>query len=332
VVIQNAREDTRCVSLPPLRLGLTRYLGVPIYNPAGDVIGTLCFLDGKSEKLLGEADLQFAALLAMRVGAELERERAVQERLAVERAMVEELAAANERLRIAAEEKRHMMAAVVHDLRQPLTTMRTVLYLLRDEADPRERDECVTLLEGRVAILAAMIEDLLQYAEIESGRTPWRIERLDLGEMLHACLDAFLPALAEKQLTLRREIAPDLGEIETDRTKLAHVVNNLLANAAKFTHAGSVTVRARALGERWQLEVADTGVGIPAEELSRIFDEFYQAGGQDPTGSAALPSGRGLGLAIVRHLCGAFSAEIAVESEPGTGTCFRLLFPYRSPP
>jgi len=312
--------------------------------------------------------VQFFSLLAMRVSAELERERVVHERVAGHRRMAERLAAANDGLRTAAEEKRRFMAAVIHDLRQPLATMRTTLYLLRDAEDPMERDEGMDVLEGRVVALNGMIDELLQYAEIESGRMAWRIERVDLGRLLHHCLDGFGPVLTEKNLQLQREIAPDLGEAQLDPTKLTHVVGNLVANAIRFTPAGRVTVRARSSppsrGNRWRLEVEDTGIGIAREELSRIFHEFYQVpipdgatGGRgdgakqqdllsrtpcSPSASlrgvttpsparpvTSIPAGHGLGLAIVRHLCSAMGARVTVASEPGRGTRFALQLPRR---
>jgi signal transduction histidine kinase len=242
-----------------------------------------------------------------------------------------------------------------------------------------ERDEGMDVLEGRVIALNGMIDELLQYAEIESGRMAWRIERVDLGRLLHHCLDGFAPVLTEKNLQLQREIAPDLGEAQLDPTKLTHVVGNLVANAIRFTPAGSVTVRARpappSRGNRWRLEVEDTGIGIAREELSRIFHEFYQVpipdgatGGRGRSSASegaaeqgaakqqdllsrtpctpsaslrgvttpsparpvtSIPAGHGLGLAIVRHLCGAMGARVTVASEPGRGTRFALQLPRR---
>ncbi|MBI3721794.1 MAG: GAF domain-containing protein, partial [Fimbriimonas ginsengisoli] len=116
LLVQNGSRDPDYACLPAVQAGFTRYLGVPIFTPAGEVLGTLCFLDTYSEQLLKEADVQFIALLAMRVSAELERERAIEERLAEQRALVAQLATANEKLRAAADEKRRFMATVIHDL------------------------------------------------------------------------------------------------------------------------------------------------------------------------------------------------------------------------
>jgi signal transduction histidine kinase len=331
-------------------LGLTRYLGVPIYSSEGAAIGTLCFLDGHSDEPLGEVDVQFMQLLAMRVSAEFERERAIRERIAEQRAMVEQLSAANQRLQTAAEEKRRFVAGVIHDLRQPLAAMRMELHLLRTITDAGERAESLATLEERVSALTTMVEELMSYAEIESGRISWRIERIDLPPFLHRLLDGFETAARARGLTLRREIARDLGEAVTDPSKLTHILGNLLSNALKFTAQGGVTVRARRRERAWEIEVADSGSGIAAEALPHIFEEFYQAPRSDSRQPEAgdgeappvagkrvaaiaartlpqMPPGRGLGLAVVRSVSAAMGASIDVASEPGRGTCFRLRFP-----
>ena len=336
-MIQDASTDPQCQGHPAIRMRLTRYLAVPVFTTGGEVLGTLCFLDDRSHLPLGREDVEFLSVLAMRVSAELERERAIEARLAEERAASGRLKEMNDRLLRAAEEKRRLTATVIHDLRQPLATLRTSLYLLRDEDDPGEREECLNLLDHRLTALDGLVEELMEYARIEAGRLPWRVEQVHLPELLTRCVEGFSPEAAARGITLSLELDPLLGACETDGAKLCHIVRNLVSNAIKFTsgHApATVTVRAAPQEPAsWRLEVEDTGPGIPQADAPHIFDEFYQgANAEEEEARSRYPHGRGLGLAIVKHLCTAMGVEIIVHSSPGEGTRFALTFPQTPSP
>src|SRR5262249_18009571 len=135
LLVQNAREHPDFCRHIVVRLKLRRYLGVPISSSTCNMVGALCFLDERTEEKLGEDDIKFVPLLAMRVRAELERERMIEARIAEQRAHTQRLEALNRRLQETAEEKRRFVSMVIHDLRHPLTTLRTSLYLLRIEPD-----------------------------------------------------------------------------------------------------------------------------------------------------------------------------------------------------
>jgi signal transduction histidine kinase len=326
LLIQNAAEHPQFRDHVGVRLGITRYLGVPIHDPDGASIGTLCFLDGHSERLLSEDDVQFMSLLAMRVSAEVERERSIESRLAEHRELNQRLAEANQGLQTAAEEKRRFVATVIHDLRQPLTAARTAAHLLRDEDCPEEQDACLDLLEDRLRALGGLVEELARYSEIEAGRLPWRPERVELRALLTRCLTGARLLVPERDdhVRLVDAIDSDLGCADVDPDQLGHIVNNLLSNALKFTPMGTVTLRAHSVDtEQWCLEVVDTGIGIASEHRERIFDEFYQV----PVAQRPDRRGLGLGLSIVRHLCIAAGAHLSVASEPGRGARFTVRFP-----
>lgn len=346
MLIQDATADPALQTHPAIRMGLTRYLGVPVANPNGEAIGTLCFLDDRSDVRLGEEDIHFLSLLGMRVSAELERERSTRERLAEREAMVARLEAVNARLRRASEEKRRLIATVIHDLRQPLTALRTTLYCLRQEEDPAEREASITLLEGRLAALSALTDELGEYARLEAGQVPWKLARTPLAPLLRECVEGFAPEACARRVRVRCELPPTLGEAETDSAKLCHVVSNLIANAITFAaageadssaegeHAGSVVVRAASEGaSAWRLVVEDDGPGIPDAVLEHIFEEFYQ-GTAAPQGAPPGDQSRGLGLglAIVDYLCAGMGAQIEVASVPGLGTRFAVTFPRLFPP
>jgi two-component system, OmpR family, sensor kinase len=339
-LIQDARRDPALAGMRAVAAGFTRYLGVPVFNPAGEPVGTLCFLDGRSDVPLGREDVEFLSLLAMRVSAELERERAIEGRLAEERSLVARLEAMNAQLRRADEEKRRFIATVIHDLRQPLTAMRTMVHVLRSDLPIEERDEALDLLDNRLVAMSGMLNELLEYARIQAGQVPWHLEAADLGALLNDCLDGFASEAADRSVRLERDLDPALGGARTDRARLCHVIGNLVSNALKFTARagrpegeGRVVVRARSAGEeRWILEVEDNGTGMEAEELDRIFEEFYQGKTAREGGSRDGGRGLGLGLAIVQHLASAMGAEVSVESRPGEGSRFRLTFPRACPP
>lgn len=342
LLIQDAAADPKFKDHPAVRLGLTRYLGVPIHSPDGAAVGTLCFLDNRSQERLHQEDVEFLTVLAMRVSAERERERITEQRLEEERATAARLGEAVDRLVQAAEEKRRLTATVIHDLRQPLATMRTALYLLEREDTPAERAECREVLESRVHALDALVDELMEYARIEAGQVPSQLEEAELFPMLEDYVRPFVVEAAPRSVEVRLEVDASLGSAQTDRTKLCHIVRNLLSNGIKFAARnapgesgdrerarGLVAVRAAGEGpSAWRLEVEDDGIGMPETVQRHIFEEFYQGpealAGEARSGS---PRGRGLGLAIVKHLCSALKAEIQVRSAPGEGTCFSVLFP-----
>lgn len=333
VLIQDARQDPAYAGHPAVRLGLARYLGVTVHGAAGNPIGTLCFLDHRTEELLTEADVQFLTVLAMRASAELQREELMERRLQEEREAATQLAAANAQLLQAAAEKQRFIAAVIHDLRQPIATLRTLLYVGRSDVSVEEREQSRELLESRVRALGAMVDELLEYAQLDAGEIAWHPEVLDLAAELGRCAEELQPEAEMRGMRITLELPPELGSWETDRAQLARVVRNLLTNSIKFSaragdRAPTAVLRARRSGKSWTLEVEDNGIGIPRPVLRRIFDERYRAP-EAPAQEerAGYPAGRGLGLAIVKRLCARMAGRISVKSAVGHGTRFRIRFP-----
>ena len=324
MLIQDAAQHEDLAAHPAIHFKLTRYLGVPVISSEGVAMGTLCFLDGRSDEVLGDADIQFMSLLAMRVSAEVERERIVLARLEEHRVAAERTGSLIAQLQAGAEEKRRFVSMVIHDLRHPLATMQTVLYLLRAEENPSERDLYLDTMENRTRALAGLLDGLTQYHQVEAGRIPLQLRPLDLSLYLSQCVANFTPDLTECAVQCHCEIASDLEPILTDSDKLTHIILNLLSNALKFTPAGSISVRAYPTSpDFWNLEVEDTGIGIPAGEQEKIFDEFYRAASADHS----VRPGSGLGLAIVKRLCDVLQGRIEIESTAGRGTLFRITFP-----
>lgn len=324
ILIQDAAQRAELAGHPAIHFKLTRYLGVPVISSQGTAMGTLCFLDARTDDLLGEADIQFMYLLAMRVSAEVERERIALARLDEHRAAAERTSSLVAQLQASAEEKRRFVSMVIHDLRHPLATMQTVLYLLRAEDNPSERDLYLDTMENRTRALAGLLDGLTQYHQIEAGRLPLQLHSLDVAQHLQQCVANFTPNLTECAVECLCEISPELGFVLTDGDKLTHIVLNLLSNALKFTPTGSIRVRAYPTSPAfWNLEVEDTGIGIPSREKEKIFDEFYRV----PSAAPSIHPGSGLGLAIVKRLSDVLQGRIEIESTAGLGTLLRITFP-----
>jgi signal transduction histidine kinase len=149
------------------------------------------------------------------------------------------------------------------------------------------------------------------------------MEEVDLADALPSVLATGQWLLADRELTLRQELGA-LPAITTDRSKLNQIVLNLVANAIKFTpDGGTIVLRARRFGDAIEIEVEDTGIGIPEDELDRIFDEFHQVDGS----LSREYGGVGLGLTLVKRLLGLLGGDITVTSTVGRGSTFRVKLP-----
>lgn len=298
-------------------------------------MGTLCFMDHRSNELLADRDVRFLTVLAMRASVELQRERMLEAQVRDVREASEQLARVNAELLRASEEKRRFIAAVIHDLRQPIATMGTLLYVLSKETDVEQQEESIRQIESRVRALGGMVDELLEFAQLDAGEHSQRVEEVELEGLLRICVEEMRPEAEVRSVRLTFIAEPGLGAGNTDRGQLARVLRNLVSNGIKFT-AGTagdapprVTVRARSCGAHWTLEVEDNGMGMPRSVMSRLvagpFSGFGTGGlGQRP-GYAPV---RGLGLAIVKRLCDVMGAEISVRSREGQGTRVRIRFPY----
>lgn len=166
---------------------------------------------------------------------------------------------------------------------------------------------------------------MLDYSRLEAGRSALHIERVNVAELIDEVAETHAQEAREKSIELRAETEDDLQNLTTDKNKLTQVISILVSNALKFTPpGGSINVVASLLdAERWQLEVKDNGIGMSADEVAIIFDEFRQADDR----LTRQYGGVGLGLAITRKIVELLDGEITVESEPERGSRFRIVFP-----
>jgi signal transduction histidine kinase len=237
------------------------------------------------------------------------------------------LAVQVEALRMSDQLKSDFVSSVSHELRTPLASILGYLDVLLEGAlgamSP-EQMEFVRIVDENARRLLSLINDLLTLSGIESGRMLLRPEPADLRALVERHVVDLQPAASAKELNLAVQLPAEPLTAEVDSDRIGQVVTNLVANAVKFTGAGGdVHVSLRRDGERAELTVADTGIGIPPEDSDRLFQRFFRA--RNAT-DAAIP-GTGLGLAICKGIVDAHGGDIAVESEAGRGTTLRVFLP-----
>jgi signal transduction histidine kinase len=211
-----------------------------------------------------------------------------------------------------------MLAVVSHDLRNPLGVVALTLTML--EQDPAMITASLPRAKRAVDRMLHLIEDLLEIARIDAGTLSIEKQPIATSLIIDEALEQHRPLAQARGITL--ELAQTTNaKIEVDRKRVGQVISNLVGNALKFTPSGgTIRLGAAAESDRVVLSVEDTGKGIPREHLAHIFDRFWQ-----PTGGRR--DGVGLGLAIVKGIIDAHGGSIAVESEVGVGTSFRISLP-----
>jgi signal transduction histidine kinase len=223
-----------------------------------------------------------------------------------------------DRLERAFKRQRDFVSDASHELRTPLAVLRSQVELLDRETDERRRHEGTATLLRRLDELDRLVGDMLTLASAEGGRVlePQPIELDEFFEDIRRDL----PLYGERDFTL----AAVGGTLEADPDRLTQVLRNLVRNAVAHTHVGDrVAVSARGVGSHLEISVADTGPGIPHDQLENVFERFYRL----DEGRTRDRGGSGLGLAIARALVEAHGGTIRAESEPGQGATFRIDLP-----
>lgn len=306
----NARVERQRIALPAagaLSVGL--------------LLVAYCWLRREiGRRRLAAASLQEAnAQLAVDI---VERQRSAEEL----RLKNEELERATDRAQAADRVKSAFLATMSHELRTPLNSIIGFTGLLLQElAGPlnAEQRKQLELVRGSSRHLLALINDVLDISKIEAGELRLRSERFDLRAAVERAAATVRPMAERKQLALELALPPALGEAVGDSRRVDQILLNLLSNAVKFTSRGAITVTGQVEGARACVMVADTGIGIAADDLQTLFTPFRQL----DTGLARNQEGTGLGLVICRRLAELMNGGISVSSEPGRGSVFTLTLP-----
>ena len=219
--------------------------------------------------------------------------------------------------------RRNLMADIAHELRTPLTVIQGNLSAMLDDVYPLDRAEIATLYD-ETRLLSRLVEDLRELSLAESGQLPLNVQAVDAGEIVRAAVANFSVAADSQDVRVNAEIADDLPRARVDADRFAQVLRNLLSNALRHTPGGGIIgVQCSAFDNQVKVSVRDTGEGIAAQDLPRVFDRFYRG----DKSRARTSGGSGLGLAIAKTWVEAMGGAIGVESELGKGSCFWFLVP-----
>jgi len=220
--------------------------------------------------------------------------------------------------------RRDFVSNLSHELRTPLASLKALTETLNEGAleDPPAARRFLGRIETEVDALTQMVQELLELTRIESGQVALELQPVTPEKLLQTAAERMKLQAERAGLILTVEAATALPDVRADAARLEQVLVNLIHNAVKFTHpGGSVRLLAEAEGLFVRFAVRDTGVGIPADDLPRIFERFYKADGARSGG------GTGLGLSIARHIVEAHGGKIWAESMEGQGSTFYFSIP-----
>lgn len=215
--------------------------------------------------------------------------------------------------------RREFVANVSHELKTPLTTVKSYVETLLDGAaeEPSVRARFLHVVESETDRMTRLVKDLLHLSQLDQGSGNWEVQPYDLSTVADDCLSRLGVQVERKNLTVHRSYARNTPPAMVERDKAQQVLVNLLANAIEFTPTGGeITLDIRPDGAMVRVTVKDTGIGIPREDLPRIFERFYRV---DKARSRML-GGTGLGLAIARQIVELLGGAISIDSQVGKGT------------
>ncbi|HEY6199929.1 MAG TPA: GAF domain-containing protein [Candidatus Binatia bacterium] len=312
--------DINRVKEPPIgqtarRLGIQGYLAVPLFSRRGDVIGVLRALSYRPREFHAE-EIDLLQQMSNGAGIALENAR-----------LLDQIRKQAAELSQASKVKNEFLGFVSHELRTPVNIIMGYAALMEGGMCGEPNPEQIKVLE-KISVnsreLLSMIDQLLEATKIEAGAVKPEFIQVGATEFLEE-LKSIYSVPTQKAIGVEWKIPSDLPEIPTDPEKLRHILTNLLGNAVKYTNVGGVVLSARHLRDERVVEftVADTGIGIPPEELPHIFDMFSQVRASRRHSSG----GVGLGLHIVKKFTELLGGEIHVDSEQGVGSTFTLKIP-----
>ncbi len=319
---QAFREGGAVVEIRPIPITVgppTSYVSSEVALPLRLGDRTLGVLDVQStdEEGVDQDDVSVLQNVAHQITIALENARAY----AVEREAVE-------RLKELDLSKRRFLANMSHELRTPLTNIlgfsRLMLKGISGPLTEQQHSDLQIVYQDSQHLLG-LINDLLDISHIEAGLMELEFQEVDLAQLIQSVMATASALVRDKNVELHQEIAPDMPKVEVDVARIRQVLLRLLANAAKFTEQGSITVRAWPADGQAMVSVSDTGVGILEEDQERIFERFEQG----TLENGRRPDGAGLGLALSKQFVEMHGGRIWVESEVGKGATFTFSLPLR---
>ena len=240
--------------------------------------------------------------------------------------MAERLEAAFQKETELEQARRQLVAAVSHDLRSPLASMRVMVESINDGVvtDSETVHRYLRTLQGEVEYLSRLIDDLFELSQFDSGLIELRMGEADIKDLIMETVAGLSAQAEQRQLTLRGSVDGQVPALSIDAQRIQRVLYNLLQNAIRHTPAdGTILVEARDAGAEVHVSVIDTGEGIAAADIPRLFERFHKGDRARTRGD----SGSGLGLSITKGIVEAHGGRIWVVSAPGSGTAFTFALP-----
>jgi PAS domain S-box-containing protein len=289
------------------QLGLRSYMAVPL-RARGQVFGVLTFISAESGRRYTNRDLQLAEDLAHRAGVAVENSRLYQE------------------LRQADRRKDEFLSLLAHELRNPLAPIRTGLQVIRQSGnDPAFVEPAVEMMDRQVEHLIRLVDDLLDLSRIMRNKVELRREPVDLAVAVARAVETLQPVMSEAGHEVSLELSHERLLVDGDLVRLSQVIGNLLNNAARYTErGGKIVVRTSRVEDKAVLSVRDTGIGISAGMLPKIWEIFVQG----ESGAKVSPGGLGIGLTLVKSLVELHGGAVTAHSEGlGQGSEFVVSLP-----
>lgn len=281
-----------------------------------------------------EGDEELITILSNQIGQALENARLFEKTWRAHQELEKKVEERTRQLTLALEEvkriskrKTDFVSAVSHELRTPLTSIKgyASILLARKLGDvPKEVAERLERINRHSDELTYLVNDLLDISRLESGRITMKQEPHDLNNIIEKVVDLLSLQLKERQLELTLNIPEDTGTVSVDRSQIERIFINIISNAIKYTpQKGKIAISSHKSDNQVQVNITDTGCGIPKEAQEAIFEEFYRV--DNPINQQV--KGAGLGLALVKHIIVAHGGRIWVESRIGSGSTFSFTLP-----
>ena len=223
--------------------------------------------------------------------------------------------------------RRELIGNISHEFRTPLAGIKAMVETLGDGAidDKKAARDFLTKIDSEVARLTQLVAELTELSRIETGKAELKKEPVNLNQLVEEVIAQLSPQAERQKLSISQDFAADLPSVPADKDRVRQVIANLVHNAIKFTRPGGrIMITTRTLEGSVVVDIADTGIGIPKEDLARVFERFYKGD------KARAGEGTGMGLAIAKHVVEAHGGNIWVESEEGKGSIFSFSMPLQA--
>jgi two-component system phosphate regulon sensor histidine kinase PhoR len=223
--------------------------------------------------------------------------------------------------------RRELIGNISHEFRTPLAGIKAMMETLSSGAvdDKKAARDFLTRIDSEVARLTQLVAELTELSRIETGKAELEKEPVDLNQLVEEVIAQLSPQAERQKIAISQDCAADLPSVPADKDRVRQVIANLVHNAIKFTRPGGrITITTKMLEGSVVVDIADTGIGIPKEDLARVFERFYKGD------KARAGEGTGMGLAIAKHVIEAHGGNIWVESEEGKGSTFSFSLPLQA--